>query len=453
MEFCRCGHTLSCPQTRGKDIFRPVRLPQIASSRWNAAESSIISPPSTLAFQGFTPSRASKVFDAVIRSMDYTKSRFIFKLKKTLRYVRLYGVRRTLAKVRGQYHMSRKFTQLPPERSGNDPSKHVGLIGCGNFAYSNIAYYLKKNYGAVIRGCMDVKLERAASLFQDYGLTYYGEDADRLIRDRNVDLLFIASNHASHAEYAIAALEQGKCVHIEKPHVVNEHQLLRLCEAMAHSRGKVTLGFNRPHSRIGHEITRFLNTQQGPAIYNWFVVGHEIPRDHWYFHEEEGGRVLGNFCHWTDFVYQLAPPESRFPVQIAPISTGKSQNDMGAVYSFADGTAAIITLTAKGNSFEGVRERFSAQRGDVLINMEDFHKLVVEVGEKKYVTNLLYRDHGHEAAIKRSYEMVRSARGLNPGCSIQYVWETGMFFLKTKQALEQNRTVMLESSAAVQPAS
>ena len=381
--------------------------------------------------------------------MDYTKSRLIFKLKKTLRYVRLYGIRRTAVKVRGQYHMKRKFTQFPAEKGGALRNKHVGLIGCGNFAYSNIAYYLKKNYGYVIRGCMDIELERAASLFEDYKLGYYSDDAHRIIHDQNIDLVFIASNHASHAEYAIDALEQGKSVHIEKPHVVNENQLFRLCEAMPRSSGKVSLGFNRPYSKIGREIKRHLDGQSGPAIYNWFVAGHEIPPEHWYFREEEGGRVLGNLCHWTDFVYQLVPPESRFPVEIVPIPAGKSLNDMAAAYSFADGTAAVITLSAKGNTFEGVRERFSAQRGDALVNMEDFKKLVIEVVEKKYVTNLPHRDHGHEANIRHSYEMVRSKGELNPGCSVQYVWETGMLFLKTKEALERNRTIVLNSFDAV----
>lgn len=380
--------------------------------------------------------------------MDYTKSRLIFKLKKTVRYVRLYGVRRTLIKVRGQYHMKRRFAHLPAERAGK-PSQHVGLIGCGNFGYSNIAYYLRKNYGDVLRGCMDVEVQRAASLFQDYGLSYYGDDAGRIIHDDAIDVVFIASNHASHAEYAIEALQQGKSVHIEKPHVVNEDQLLRLCDAMAKSTGKVNLGFNRPLSRIGLEIKRHLDSQKGPAVYNWFVAGHEIPPDHWYFHEKEGGRVLGNLCHWTDFVYQLVPRESRFPVEIMPIPAGKSQNDMAVAYSFADQTAAVITLTAKGNTFEGVRERFSAQRGDVLISMEDFKRLVVEVVDKRNVTNLLHRDHGHEATIRSSFEMVRSKRDLNPSCSIQYVWETGMLLLKTKEALERNRAIVLDGFAAV----
>ncbi len=52
-------------------------------------------------------------------------------------------------------------------------------------------------------------------------------------------MIYIASNHASHAEYAIQALNTGKNVHIEKPHVVTEDQLERLCLAMSERKGKV----------------------------------------------------------------------------------------------------------------------------------------------------------------------------------------------------------------------
>jgi len=39
----------------------------------------------------------------------------------------------------------------------------------------------------------------------------------KVIQDPAIDLVYVASNHASHADYAIAALEAGKSVHIEKP--------------------------------------------------------------------------------------------------------------------------------------------------------------------------------------------------------------------------------------------
>lgn len=376
--------------------------------------------------------------------MDYTNQGLTFKLKKALRYIRLYGIGRTSAKIKGQYHLEKKYDKLPEKRAKHHQGAHVGVIGCGNFAFSNIAYYLKKNYGKVIHAVMDRDINRAASMFETYSVNYYTDDAEKVISDPAVDIVFIASNHASHAEYAIKALELGKSVHIEKPHVVTEDQLIRLCTTMSKSKGKVRLGFNRPNSRIGREIKRYLDSQTGPAMYNWFIAGHEIPPDHWYFKEEEGGRVLGNFCHWTDFVFQMVQPEKRYPITIKPTRTEKTDCDIAVTYTFGDSSIAAITFSAKGHTFEGVKERFAAHRGSVLISMEDFKNLVVEVVDKKHVTSLLFRDHGHENAIRKSYEMVRSKGELNPGCMVSYIWETGQLFLKTKDALEKNEVIILK---------
>ncbi len=174
--------------------------------------------------------------------MDYTQAGRLFQIRKVLRYIALYGPSRTLVKVRGQLHMKKRYAKLPQIRTKSS-SKHVGLIGCGNYCFSNIAYYLYKKRGAIIRAAMDVNIDRAASLFESYKLDYYTNDASRIIDDKQIDLVYIASNHASHAEYAIQCLNAGKSVHIEKPHVVDEDQLRRLCESMASNPGKVGLGF------------------------------------------------------------------------------------------------------------------------------------------------------------------------------------------------------------------
>jgi len=373
--------------------------------------------------------------------MDYTRQPLLFRVRKALRYVRLYGFRRTLVKIRGQYHVQRTYDVLPSERERSG-TRHVGIIGCGNFAFSNIAYYLRKDYGAVIRGVMDPSLHKAASLFQQYDADYYTDDAARLLDDPRIDLLFIASNHASHAEYAIEGLRRGKSVHIEKPHVVRRDQLTRLCEAMGASGGRVALGFNRPNSRIGREIRRELAAQSGAAMMNWFIAGHEIQPDHWYFRAEEGGRVLGNLCHWIDFVLQLVPEEIRYPITVTPTRAEKSDCDIAVTYIFGDGSIAAITFSAKGHTFEGVRERFAAHRGDALIAMDDFKDLTIEVVDRKRRISLRYRDHGHEEAIRASYALVR---GGGAGASVRYVWQTGDLFLTTKDALDQNRVLTIAS--------
>jgi predicted dehydrogenase len=317
---------------------------------------------------------------------------------------------------------------------------HVGIIGCGNFAYSNLAYYLQRNYGAVIQGVMDRDIQHAASLFEKWGANYYTDDPDRLFEDKNIDLYFIASNHASHAEYAIRALELGRSVHIEKPHVVTYDQLVRLCRAIRSSQGAVNLGFNRPISRFGLEIKCCLDAQSGPAMFNWFIAGHEIDASHWYFDEEEGGRVLGNLCHWTDFTYQMVAPENRYPIIITPTRAATSDCDIAVSYLFGDGSIASITFSAKGHTFEGVRERFAAHRGNALIFLDDFKTLTIEIAERKQHIRSFYRHHGHEEAVRRSYASVHSGAS----CTLDYIWETGELFLKTKEALDKNSPMRVE---------
>jgi predicted dehydrogenase len=375
--------------------------------------------------------------------VDYLHQSLSFKLRKAFRYVRLYGPGRTAVKARSHYHMERRHDPLPKQKVGRQSSRHVGILGCGKFAYAQIAYYLSAKHGNVLRAAMDVDIHRAASLFERYRLDYYTADASRIIEDPQIDLVYVASNHASHAEYAIEALERGKHVHIEKPHVVSEDQLARLCRAMQASGGKVALGFNRPLSRIGLEIKRRLDAQRGPSMMNWFVAGHEIPPDHWYFRDEEGGRILGNLCHWTDFVLQLVPPDGRFPVTINPTRAEKADSDIAVTYVFGDGSIAAITFSAKGHTFEGVKERFAAHRGNALITMDDFRTLRVEVVERRHISRRPFRDHGHKAAILHSYALARP--GTTPGADVAYVWETGQLFLKTKEALERRTPLTIEA--------
>jgi predicted dehydrogenase len=325
-------------------------------------------------------------------------------------------------------------------------SAHVGIIGCGNFAYTTIAYFLVKNAGRVLRATMDIDGARAQSLASRYHAHFATDDAAEIIENDAIDLIYIASNHASHADYAVRALQAGKHVHIEKPHVVTYEELVRLCLAMRDSPGKVGLGFNRPESPLGREVKRLFSQQPGSAMTNWFVVGHQIPSGHWYNHPAEGGRVLGNLCHWSDFTLQLSPPERRFPIEIHPV--GADSEDMSVSYVLGDGSITTITFSAKGYSFEGVRERLGIQRGDLILSLTDFKELRADVGARKLRIRLRYRDHGHKSTILRSYLMSEQAAAhVNPdvgrtlGAPVPYIWETGHLALSTKLAVDENRFV------------
>lgn len=376
--------------------------------------------------------------------MDYVKQPLAFKVKKVARYVRLYGVARTRIKVLAQLHMRRQLNTLPPRSTKLTARQTVGLIGCGNYAFGNIAYYLRKKHGAVIGAAMDLEPHRAASLAKEYGVPFHTGDADELIALPGIRLIYIASNHASHAEYAIKALQAGKHVYIEKPHVVTEDQLERLVAAMRTYPGKVFLGFNRPGSRFGEIILDRLRGESGSGMYNWFVAGHAIDPDHWYFKPEEGGRVLGNLCHWTDFVLRMAG-NSAFPVRINPTRATRSDSDIAVTYVFPDETVAVITFSAKGHTFEGVAERLSAHKGDTLIAMEDYKWMRVDRREEKrmYVNRL--RDHGHARNILAAYDSVHKDLPYDRAAEMEHIVNTAWFFLKTREALESSEPMVIDA--------
>ncbi len=377
---------------------------------------------------------------------DYTQAAFLFKARKAARYVRLYGLMRTLVKIKGQYHMKsiQGFDGLrwvnPGCKRPDASGRYVALIGCGNYAFSNIAYYLSKRNSEFLRFAYDSQQSRALSLCKAYSGACVVTDWREILADPKVKIVFIASNHASHADYAVTCIEAGKHVHIEKPQVVTQEQLDRLVAAMQqYPRSKVFLGFNRPRSPLFTQLKELLAREAGPLMINWFVAGHEIPDEHWYFNEKEGGRVLGNLCHWTDLTLHLVTMEKAFPCKIIPATPAGAKSDFVVSVIFADRSCASITFSAKGHTFEGVREVLNLHKGNVLANLNDFQTLTIDVIEKKKKVQLWHRDHGHETNI------VHSLAGADedgiPGEDIRYVAATAKLFLAIRQSIDSGETV------------
>jgi predicted dehydrogenase len=369
-------------------------------------------------------------------STDYTIAPLMFRVQKVMRYIRLYGLRRTWHKVRGQYHMKARdgFEGTrwvnPDCRDGRAPARKVGLIGCGNFAFTTLAYFLTKARRNALQACQDVAPERARSLAKTYGACYATRNWQDVVEDPQIELVYIASNHASHGPYAAACIRAGKHVHIEKPHVVSRDQHTELLEAMsARPDVRVFLGFNRPRSRLFRLLQARLAEEKGPMMINWFIAGHEIAPDHWYFDPNEGGRVLGNLCHWTDLTLHLVGRAQAFPCRIVPACPPDSLSDFVVTLIFADGSCAAITFSAKGHTFEGVREVLRVHRGNTLATLDDFKELRCDILERTERITLLHRDHGHEANVLHS---LTSSRGED----IQYIAATGGLFLAVKEAIE-----------------
>lgn len=374
--------------------------------------------------------------------MDYIAQPLLFKIKKALRYVSIFGPMRTLTKIKSKRHLAKKDsfdgdTWINPkaENKGN-----IAIVGCGNFSFSVIAYYLKQAKLGKIKYALDIDKARAKSLAKEYKIYAATTDYATILNDSDIQMVYIASNHASHAEYAIDAIKAGKSVHIEKPHAVKEEQLQRLLSAMRDNpQAKVFLGFNRPKSPLFKKLKDKMDGETGDVMMNWFIVGHVIEDDHWYHDEEEGGRILGNLCHWSDTCIHMVGMKQAFPCVISPVYIENPNSNLAITIAFNDGSQAGITFSSKGHTFEGVRESLNVHKGNLLANIQDFHRLSTEVIDKKNKYSSLFRDHGHKANIINSY--VKSISQNESGESIDYIRATGLLVLRIKEAVDTGKMV------------
>ena len=139
-------------------------------------------------------------------------------IKKVLRYIIIYGVFRALIKVVGRKRPKFKFWIILQFPWYSRKGKRVGLVGCGQHAFSSIAYYLTVSTDAKI--CFALDIDKKASFTLAYA--FHAIDVEDEYHPSKVgvdkpDLIYISSNHASHTDYAIQYINYGCDVFIEKP--------------------------------------------------------------------------------------------------------------------------------------------------------------------------------------------------------------------------------------------
>jgi hypothetical protein len=74
--------------------------------------------------------------------------------------------------------------------------------------------------------------------------------ADELLASPAVDVVYIAPNDDSHAEYAVPALRAGEGMYVEKPMTVSHQQIKALCSANGTCAKNVFAEYNRRFSRV-----------------------------------------------------------------------------------------------------------------------------------------------------------------------------------------------------------
>ena len=321
--------------------------------------------------------------------------------RKLVRFVAIYGPGRTLFKAASRLRLD---LALPSSRR---VPCDVAIVGCGQFAFATIGYYLRSAAHHRIAACFDVDAEARETLAHAFAVPNVADSFESLLATPGLRTVYIASNHASHAPYAVAALARGLDVYVEKPIAVSFEQLVQLERARRAARGRLFAGYNRPFSAAIADLRRAMPISDAPFTMQCFVAGHVLPAEHWYRRPGEGTRVCGNIGHWLDlFVHVLAwrAPPDRLEIVVASSDPREPDDNLSIAITSDRGDLFSVTLSARSEPFEGINESIQIQHGETLCKIDDFRQSTVWRGERVLRRRYWPKDVGHRAALLQPFD-------------------------------------------------
>ena len=169
-----------------------------------------------------------------------------------------------------------------------------GLLAAGKIARALAAAVRDSEDGEVIAVAARDAV-RAADFAQELGIPVsYGSYAE-LLADPDVDVVYISSTHPFHAEQALAALEAGKHVLVEKPTALTVHDTERVLET-ARERGLFAMEamWTRCMPMVRDLVQRVGDGQIGQvrSFHAAFTVPFEYDESHRVFDLANGGGAL-----------------------------------------------------------------------------------------------------------------------------------------------------------------
>jgi predicted dehydrogenase/threonine dehydrogenase-like Zn-dependent dehydrogenase len=286
----------------------------------------------------------------------------------------------------------------------------LGVLGAGNFAQNTLLPALKTISGVSFVGVCNATGPRSRNAAEKFGFSYCSNSENDLLHDPKIQAVLIATRHHLHASQSLAALRAGKVVFCEKPLCLSENELAALiCATSAQNNAPLLMvGFNRRFAPMAVQLKKFLSEIHEPLAIHYRVNAGYIPADHWVNDPEQGGgRILGEVCHFVDFVCFLAGTS---PIEVQAQAVGNpgqySCDNVVASLKFANGSLGTIGYFASGDK-SASKERIEIFGGGSVAVLEDFRRLELVRNGRKQITRTPWgrnwgrnKDKGHRAEMQ-----------------------------------------------------
>ena len=278
----------------------------------------------------------------------------------------------------------------------------VGWIGAGSFTAGTLLPAFKAAGFDRFVAVTSASGLSAMRLAERNGFEEAVSGAFSVIEHPGVDVVVIATPHDTHAELATMALKAGKHVWCEKPLALTEDELRDVELAWAASGRQLMVGFNRRWSPAVLAAQKALADIAAPKFLVYRVAAGPVPDGHWYADRRQGGRLLGEVCHFVDTAQALIGAEIEETVSVlGGQGTGVAGNDAVVSMRFADGSLATICY---GSAVPTAgKEWIEVSAGSHRLVIDDFRSAQLD-GKALWKGR---QDKGHRAQASAFWQAVR----------------------------------------------
>jgi len=293
---------------------------------------------------------------------------------------------------------------LPAAKASRlDHPIRLGVIGAGQFAKAVLLPSFAACKQLQIHAVATASGLTARDVGQRYGAKFCTSNAAEVIADPEIDAVLIATRHDQHGTLAAQAIRAGKAVFVEKPLAITLDSLLQVQEAVTASASpRLLVGYNRRFSPLAVKCKAFFSARVEPLFITYRVNAGTFPADNWVFDPKEGGgRILGEVCHFVDFICYLtgARPERIF-AEALPGNGPRTltRDSVSITLRMTDGSIGAIHYLANGDPSvpKEYVEAFCGQRTAILNN---YRSLSLHERNKSATHRLVNQAKGHSEEI------------------------------------------------------
>jgi len=327
----------------------------------------------------------------------------------------------------------------------------IGFIGAGNFAKATLLPAIRRLKHVRLCGIATSTGASARHTGDKFGFEYCSTDYNELLDDPEINTVFIATRHDSHANITTSALRAGKHVFVEKPLCTNKEQLdeiITTYSSLFTSRSSpplLMIGFNRRFSPFTVAVKKWLSFTDLPMVINIRLNAGFVPPERWEQQPDAGsGRIIGEVCHFVDLIQYLtdADPVQVYAGAMKPGGQYLSEDNLAITLRMSDGSVASVVYTASGDK-TFPRERVEVFRGGGVGLIDNFRTASFTCqGRTRYKRNLMAVDRGHNAEIEEFFSTIHEGRQ-SPVSFSDYVLTT-LTTLCIEESIQRCKSVDIE---------